>query len=53
MVRPTAGSYTLRFDPALVADQETQRYQPQTRAGAVVVTVGTVTAGADVALTRP
>lgn len=48
-----AGSYSLQFDPTGSADEETALYAAQARAGAVAVTVGAVTPGADVALARP
>jgi hypothetical protein len=47
-----AGAYTLRFDPSRSADQETERYRPQTSAAAVQVVAGAVNQGGDAALAR-
>lgn len=47
-----AGSYTLRFDPSLSVNQETEQYAAQTLAEAVAVTVGATMQGVDAALPR-
>jgi hypothetical protein len=48
-----AGNYTLQFDPTISAHQETEQYAPASRSDPVSVTVGAVTPGIDVTMSRP